>query len=45
MEYEAPSIEVLGSPSDLIQNFFGPRYDGDGYAFSETAICNSIEEA
>lgn len=44
MEYEAPTIEVVGSPSQLIQNYAGPRTDGDGYALSQGAICNSIEE-
>ena len=44
MEYENPTIEVVGSPSDLIQNYVGPRYDGDGEFFSQMAICNGIEE-
>ena len=44
MEYEAPEVEVVGPASYLIQNFIGPRYDGDGYALSEGAVASAIEE-
>lgn len=44
MSYEAPAVDVLGSASDLIQNYAGPWTDGDGYYFSQGAICSSIEE-
>ena len=44
MEYEAPEVEVVGPASYLIQNFIGPRYDGDAYALSQGALCSGIEE-
>ena len=34
MNYEAPTIELIGQASELIQAFYGPRSDGDAYAFS-----------
>lgn len=43
MDYEAPAVDVMGAASDLIQNFAGPRTDGDGLAFSQGAICSTIE--
>jgi hypothetical protein len=44
MSYETPEVDVIGTASDLIQNFAGPRTDGDGLQFSQGAICSSIEE-
>jgi len=44
MEYEAPALEVVGSASELVQNFAGPRTDGDGFEFSQGAMCSGIEE-
>jgi hypothetical protein len=44
MIYETPEVDVIGTASDLIQNFAGPRTDGDGREFSQGAICSSIEE-
>jgi hypothetical protein len=43
MEYQTPSIEVVGPASELIQAYFGPRIDGDGYQFS-LAISSPLEE-
>lgn len=44
MTYEAPAVDVLGDASDLIQNYFGPFTDGDGYSFSAPHIGTGIEE-
>lgn len=44
MGYEAPVIDVVGEASTLIQNYAGPRMDGDGFALSQGAICSRIEE-
>jgi hypothetical protein len=44
MRYETPEVDVIGTASDLIQNFAGPRTDGDGFEFSQGAICSNIEE-
>lgn len=44
MKYDAPVVDVLGQGSELIQNFLGPGYDGDGQQYSLGAICSSIEE-
>lgn len=44
MEYEAPAVDVVGAASELIQNYAGPRIDGDGLQLSQGAICSSIEE-
>ena len=44
MNYEAPTIEVIGTASALIQASWGPRYDGDGYALSLGFICSPLEE-
>jgi hypothetical protein len=44
MEYETPAIEVVGTASESIQASFGPRMDGDGYAFSQGFACNPQEE-
>jgi hypothetical protein len=35
MDYETPTLELMGPASDLIQAYAGPRTDGDGYAFSQ----------
>ena len=43
MDYEAPRLEVVGSASELIQAFFGPHSDGDGYQFSQGLICDPRE--
>jgi hypothetical protein len=42
MNYEAPAVEIAGPASELIQAFCGPRYDGDGYLFSQG--CQSLED-
>jgi hypothetical protein len=44
MSYETPEVDVIGTASDLIQNFAGPRTDGDGHQLSQGAICSRIEE-
>lgn len=45
MDYEAPSIEVVGSASELIQVHLGPRYDGGPYSFSQGfTVCSPLEE-
>lgn len=44
MGYEAPSVDVIGTASDLIQNYMGPWTDGDGNAFSAPHIGTGIEE-
>ena len=44
MDYEAPAVDVMGSASELIQDYAGPRYDGDGSSFSQAAICSPLEE-
>jgi hypothetical protein len=44
MSYEAPAVEVMGVASEVIQNYLGPRYDGDGYTFSQGATCSTLEE-
>lgn len=44
MDYEAPAVEVVGTASNLIQNYMGPWTDGDGHTFSQGAMCSNIEE-
>lgn len=44
MEYEAPTVDVVDAASNFICNYLGPRPDGDGYVFSQGAVCCSIEE-
>ena len=44
MKYEAPTVEVMGSASEVIQAYFGPDTDGGGYAFSRGAMCSPLEE-
>ena len=43
MNYEPPTLVVMGSASELIQAYVGPRIDGDGYQFS-LAVCSPLEE-
>lgn len=42
MNYESPTVELIGSASDLIQFLCGPRADGGPYSFSQG--CHSMEE-
>jgi hypothetical protein len=35
MDYETPTLEMIGEASELIQAYVGPRTDGDGYAYSQ----------
>ncbi len=42
MDYDAPLVEVIGQASELIQASCGPRYDGDGYVFSQG--CSALDE-
>jgi hypothetical protein len=44
MQYEAPTADVVGSASDLIQASWGPRTDGDGYQFSQGFVSSPGEE-
>jgi hypothetical protein len=44
MEYEAPTVEVVGQASELIQAYLGPRTDGDGYTFSQGFADSGLEE-
>jgi len=44
MEYETPTVEVVGPASELIQAYMGPRMDGDGYQFSLGLTCSALEE-
>jgi hypothetical protein len=44
MNYETPTVEVVGPASELIQAYVGPRYDGDGYALSQGFACSALEE-
>jgi hypothetical protein len=42
--YEFPTMDEVGSASELIQALYGPYYDGGGYQFSQSAICTQLEE-
>jgi len=44
MNYETPTVEVVGPASELIQASNGPRMDGDGYALSLGITCSALEE-
>jgi hypothetical protein len=44
MDYQTPRLDVVGSASELIQAYVGPRYDGDGYIYSFGQVCSSLEE-
>jgi hypothetical protein len=44
MEYETPTVEVVGPASELIQAYAGPRMDGNGYQFSLGFTCSVLEE-
>lgn len=44
MDYTAPTVDVIGAASQLVQDFAGPYYDGDGFALSEGGLCSSLEE-
>jgi hypothetical protein len=41
--YEVPQIETVGSASELIQYFFGPSVDGNGFPNSQ-GLCSPLEE-
>jgi hypothetical protein len=43
MEYETPTVEVVGPASELIQAYAGPRYDGNGYIYSQGFTCSALE--
>jgi hypothetical protein len=32
--YETPTIDVIEAATQRIEDYFGPRYDGDGIQFS-----------
>jgi hypothetical protein len=42
--YETPKVDEIGSASELIQAYFGPRYDGGGYVDSFGFVCSPLEE-
>jgi hypothetical protein len=44
MEYETPTLDLVGSASKLIQAYAGPRMDGDAYQFSQGFTCGPQEE-
>ncbi len=44
MRYEMPTVEQIGLASELIQAYLGPREDGDGYIYSQGALCSPLEE-
>jgi hypothetical protein len=44
MKYETPTVEVVGTASELIQASNGPRTDGDGYIYSQGLTCSALEE-
>lgn len=44
MDYEAPVVKVVGSASELIQTYLGPRFDGAAWIFSQGAISSVLEE-
>jgi hypothetical protein len=44
MNYETPTVEVVGLASELIQAYAGPRTDGDGYAYSQGLTCSALEQ-
>jgi hypothetical protein len=43
MEYTTPVVEVAGQARELIQAYAGPRYDGNGYIYSQGFVCNPEE--
>jgi hypothetical protein len=34
MEYETPTVEVVGPASQLIQGYASTTYDGNGYVYN-----------
>jgi hypothetical protein len=42
MEYETPTVEVVGPASELIQAYAGPHTDGGGYEFSQGFACSAL---
>jgi hypothetical protein len=44
MEYQTPTVELMGLASEFIQAYAGPRMDGDGYQFSQGFACGPQEE-
>ncbi len=44
MEYEAPTLTELGSGSELIQDFAGPRTDGGLRVQSHLVIRSKLDE-
>lgn len=42
--YEKPTMDEIGSASELIQAYFGPRYDGGGYVNSYGFVCSPLED-
>jgi hypothetical protein len=42
--YESPRMDEVGTASELIQAYAGPRYDGGAYIFSFGLICSQLEE-
>ena len=44
LEYTTPEVEVAGTGSELVQDFFGPHSDGGIHALSLGAMCSTLEE-
>ncbi len=44
MDYEAPAVDLIARARELVQNYAGPRYDGDGYQFSQNSFFSPVEE-
>jgi hypothetical protein len=44
MVYETPNMDEVGPASEFIQAYFGPRYDGGGYSYSQGYVCSPLEE-
>jgi hypothetical protein len=44
MEYETPTVEVVGPASRLIHAYAGPTCDGNGYVHGQGLTCSALEE-
>lgn len=42
--YQTPEINQVGSASELIKAYAGPRYDGGAYLNSQGFVCSPLEE-
>ena len=43
MEYDTPTVEIVGPASQLIQGYASATYDGNGYVYNQGLTCSALE--